>query len=168
MHHHLLAASDALVAATRDLPPEVVGRAAAGGRWSIAQILEHLTLAFRGHADAVARALASGEVRASPPALKQRLGRLLVVDLGYFPRVEAPERTKPTGTVPVERAASSAIESLAALDSALARAAAAFGETRLVSNHPYFGGMSVRQWRKFHWRHTTHHVKQIDKLRIKN
>lgn len=36
-----------------------------------------------------------------------------------------------------------ASDALVALDRVLTRAAATFGETRLLSNHPYFGGMSV-------------------------
>ena len=36
-----------------------------------------------------------------------------------------------------------------------------FGDSVPVSNHPFFAGLTVRQWRKFHWRHAQHHMKQV-------
>jgi hypothetical protein len=50
---------------------------------------------------------------------------------------------------------------LADLDVVLAEAAARFGEDAPLFDHPYFAGMSAAQWRRFHWRHTLHHVRQI-------
>ena len=41
---------------------------------------------------------------------------------------------------------------------------ARFGDRTPLLNHPYFAGMSVRQWRKFHWRHTVHHMKQVSRI----
>jgi hypothetical protein len=131
------------------------------GRWSIAEILEHLSLAFTFNTATIEKALASGEVRGREPRLTQLLGRILVVDVGYFPRVEAPERTRPHGSVPPERSLETIRHSLAELDVALSRAAARFGDLARVANHPYFQGLTVPQWRKFHWRHTVHHMKQV-------
>ena len=50
---------------------------------------------------------------------------------------------------------------LRAMDLALAGAEQRFGTAALLANHPYFGGLTAAQWRKFHWRHTRHHLKQI-------
>jgi hypothetical protein len=142
------------------LPAAIIVRPVEG-RWSIAQILEHLTLAFTVNRAALEKALASGELRARPPGPRHRFGRLLVVDIGYFPRRKSPDMTTPRGSVPPERAVAALREALAALDETLTRVAARFGETAPVANHPYFSGMNVRQWRKFHWRHTRHHMKQV-------
>lgn len=135
------------------------------GRWSIADILEHLTLAFTLNAATFEKALASGHVRGRAPALTQRLARILVVDLGYFPRVEAPEGTRPHGSIPADRSLAALRKAIATLDAALTRVAARFGERVLVANHPYFAGLTVSQWRKFHWRHTLHHMRQVQTLK---
>ena len=160
VHPYLQQATDELVRAAGGLDVATVARPA-GDRWSIAEILEHLTLAFRGNGRALEKALASGELRARRPRLRQRLGRILVVDLGYFPRARAPEMTTPSASIPPESSLDAAREALVALDATLDRVASRFGEDVAVSNHPYFAAMSVRQWRKFHWRHTRHHARQI-------
>ena len=159
MSPYLQSARDAIDNAAGALPIDVIARPA-GGKWSIAEILEHLALAFAANARALERALASGELRARKPGVRQVLGRVLVIDVGYFPRVAAPERTRPTGTAP-ERSLPSVREALLQVDTALTGAATRFGDDVPVANHPYLGGLTVRQWRKFHWRHTCHHMSQI-------
>jgi hypothetical protein len=162
MNAYLQSAREAIEGAVGRLTVEALQHRTEG-RWSIAEILEHLTLAFNANAAALQKALASGELRARQPTLKQTLGRILVVDVGYFPRVEAPSMTRPNGTIPAERALSAIGEAVDALDGTLAQVGEKFGADVLVSNHPYFAGMTVRQWQKFHWRHTRHHVKQVRK-----
>lgn len=159
MSPYLQAARDAIENAVGPLPIEVIARPA-GGKWSIAEILEHLALAFAANARALDKAVASGELRARKPGARQVMGRVIVIDVGYFPRVAAPEGTRPTGTAP-ERSLPSVREALVQVDTALAGAATRFGEDVRVANHPYFGGLTVRQWRKFHWRHTCHHMSQV-------
>ena len=164
MNPYLECSRDAIDTAAGGLTPEILVRKAEG-RWSIAEILEHLMLAFTGNAASLEKALVSGELRASRPMLKQTLARILVVEIGYFPRVEAPSGTRPTGVIPVERALPAVREALHALDATLERTAARFGMDVPVSNHPYFAGMTVRQWQKFHWRHTRHHMNQVSRRR---
>ena len=134
------------------------------GTWTAAHIVEHLTLGFMGTRAALEKALASGELRAKRPELRQHLARVLVNDVGYFPRVEAPKLTTPTGSIPAEHSRQAITEALAAMDAALTSAEARFGAAALVANHPYFAGLTVAQWRKFHWRHTRHHMRQIRAL----
>lgn len=136
------------------------------GKWSIAQILEHLTLAFTANAAAMEKALASGVLRARTPTLAQRMARVIVLELGYFPRVRAPEMTVPSGSIPTDRSVAAIREGLTLVDAALTAVATRFGEHAAVMNHPYFGGMTVPQWRKFHWRHTLHHMRQV-RVRIR-
>ena len=163
MHAQLQAALAGIEGAAGHLSPDALGRAV-DGRWSIAEILEHLTLAFSANADALEKALVSGDLRARVPVLKQTLGRVLVVDLGYFPKVKAPAMTVPSGTVPPEGSLEAIRAALARLDATLTRVAERFGDDALVSNHPYFGGMSVRQWRKFHRQHVAHHMRQVRRI----
>lgn len=162
MDPYLGRALDAIDATVGGLTVErIARREPGGGRWSIAEILEHLTLAFRANTAAFEKALASGHLRARPPALRQRLLRMLVVDAGYFPRARAPEMTRPSGSLAAGESVRAIRAALETLDATLAQVATRFGADALAANHPYFGGMSVQQWRKFHWRHTVHHMKQV-------
>ena len=163
MNAYLQSAREAIDETAGRLSVETL-RCKVDGRWSIAEILEHLTLVFTGNGAALEKALASGELRARRPTLKQTFGRILVVDLGYFPRVEAPSMTRPNGTIPPEQVLSATRGSLESLDGTLARVADKFGVNVPVANHPYFAGLSVPQWQKFHWRHTGHHMKQVREI----
>jgi hypothetical protein len=160
MHPFLQSALDEIDAAAGPLTPDGLARPVEG-RWSIAEILEHLTLAFTLNRAALEKSLASGELRARRPRLTQRLGRILVIDVGYFPRVEAPEMTRPTAGISPESSLASVRDALIAVDATLTRVGARFGEAVFVANHPYFAGLTVPQWRKFHWRHTRHHMRQV-------
>jgi hypothetical protein len=160
MDTFLRRALDDLESAAGHLTADAIGRSA-GDRWSIAGILEHLTLAFTLNRTVLEKALASGEVRARAPRLRQRLVAVLVVEFGYFPRVEAPEGTRPAGRIPPDRSVAAVREALIALDATCSRLAERVGEHTRVANHPYFAGLTVRQWRKFHWQHTRHHMRQV-------
>ena len=120
------------------------------GRWSICEILEHLTLAFSANADALEKTLASGELRVRRPRLKQTAGRILVLNLGHFPKVKAPVMTVPSGTIDPAASLATIRAALVRVDDALSRVAAKFGDRVAVVNHPYFAGLSVAQWRKLH------------------
>jgi hypothetical protein len=157
---HLAAAREAIERAVEGLSPETIAREIPN-RWSIGDILEHLTLAFTVNAAVLGKALASGELRARAPTLTTTLIRMLVVDVGYFPRAKAPEMTRPTRSIPPERSVSALLEALSTLDATLRRVSERFGDDVRVANHPYFSGLTVPQWRKFHWRHTVHHMKQV-------
>jgi hypothetical protein len=130
------------------------------GQWSVGEILEHLTLAFTANRQTLEKVLASGELRARRPRLTQRFWRTVVIELGVFPRVEAPEPTRPRGTVQADRSLVTIREALVALDATLGRVTARFGDAVPVSNHPFFAGLTARQWTRFHWRHTQHHMRQ--------
>jgi hypothetical protein len=110
---------------------------------------------------ALEKAIALGATRARRPTLAQRLSRFLVVDLGYFPRAEAPEYARPRGSVDVERIREAIDAALVRLDATLDRAAERFGEGTPLLRHPFFAAMTVRQWRTFHRRHTLHHLRQV-------
>ena len=163
MDAYLRAAREAIDAATGSLDPAILARPI-DARWSIAEILEHLTLAFRGNAAALEKALVSGELRVRPASFTQRFFARVVIDLGYFPRVKAPEMTRPSRSIAPEQSVAAIRSALDALDATLTAVATRFGDSVPVSNHPYFAGLTVREWRKFHWRHTAHHMRQIRRI----
>jgi len=163
MHPHFARAVESIQATTGSLTVESLNERPPG-KWSIAEILEHLTLAFTRNAAGMAKVVETGQPKASRPAFKQLVGRTLVVDIAFFPRARAPETSTPTGSIPADRVREAALAALAALDLTAAQADARFGDRTPLLNHPYFAGMSVRQWRKFHWRHTVHHMKQVSRI----
>lgn len=163
MNSYLRSMMDLVEAAASHLPAHMNARPSAT-KWSIAEILEHLTLAFAGTSAVLEKSLSSGKLHARPAKLAQRIGRWLVVDVGYFPRAKAPDLTIPTGSIAVEHCVTAIRDAITTLDDTLTRVAQRFGDDVAVANHPYFGGLSVEQWRKFHWRHTVHHMRQVQAL----
>jgi hypothetical protein len=134
------------------------------GKWSSAEILEHLTLAFAGTAKGMQRALASNGNATVKRSLKNRALAFVVADLGYMPS----GRKAPKGTVPQGNNGVNAVEKIVAtlieMDGALAEVERKKG-TKTLLQHPILGPLTVRQWRKFHLVHTKHHMRQIRTLR---
>jgi hypothetical protein len=161
MHPVLQRAHDEISRATGHLTVDQIARPVAG-KWSVAEILEHLTLAFRTNLRGLEKAMAQGEPLARRPSPKQACIRMLVVDVGYFPEgAKAPDVVVPRGTIAPELSRDALLEALAGLDEGLSRAAERFGEGTPLLSHPYFAAMTVGDWRKFHWRHAAHHMKQV-------
>ena len=160
MHPYLKQALDDIDDATAHLDVARIARAVSG-KWSVVEILDHLCLAFSLSARALDKAADTCVPRAHGPSLGQRLARFTIVTVGYFPPVRAPEVSQPDRSVPPERLREAVREAIVSLDATLTRAGKRFGEDTLVLDHPYFAGLSVRQWRKFHWRHAAHHAGQM-------
>ena len=160
MDVYLKRAQDEIAAATGHLSVERIARLVPG-KWSIALILEHLTLTFRLNVSALEKALASGDTRARRPTFYQWLARELVLRVGYFPRATAPELVTPSGSIPPEQVRPAIAEALTVLDATLARAGERFGLRTPLLKHAFFAALTVPQWRKFHWRHAHHHMRQV-------
>jgi len=95
---------------------------------------------------------------------KQRWRRLVVFSFDYLPEGrKAPKQTVPRG-VPPEKVRAQFRLTLEAMDEIIARCEARFGSGRLL-DHPILGPLTAAQWRRFHWIHGRHHVKQIERLR---
>ncbi|MEW6322748.1 MAG: DUF1569 domain-containing protein [Acidobacteriota bacterium] len=134
----------------------------ADGRWSVAEIVEHLALTYEGTVRGLRRSIENKQPWIAPVSFRQRVIRFAIVELGYFPSGrEAPAHVRPSGVSFVE-AVSRADAGLTAMDAALVEAAAQFGGDRVpVLKHPNIGAFSVRDWRRFHRIHTRHHVRHI-------
>ena len=133
-------------------------------KWSTAQILEHLSLAFSSTSKAMERAVQQGGANARPPTLREWLVTLIVVKIGYFPTGrQAPEWTRPRGLDPA-KAVETIRASLAEMDLKITETQGKLG-SGIVAVHPIIGPLTANQWRKFHWEHTRHHMKQVRALR---
>jgi hypothetical protein len=137
----------------------------AEGKWSIAEILEHLCRAFTTTVPHVNKSLDRGAPTASQPTLRQLLTSTLVVGFSYFPSGRsAPAYTLPKGMAP-EEALAQIRSSLVAMDSVLRECTRRFGGRVKLADHSILGPLSANQWAKFHWVHTHHHVQQIARMR---
>ncbi|HZQ91133.1 MAG TPA: DUF1569 domain-containing protein [Terriglobales bacterium] len=164
MHPFLQRARDEIESATAGLTPTQLAFAPAEGKWCCGQILEHLSIAYDGTARLLSKVVAGGP-RATPPTMKQRLSTIVVGDLGYFPSGrKAPEGTLPTGIAP-EVALRNALDSIVRMDAVLAECEEKYGSRRKIADHPVLGALNVKQWRRFHWVHTRHHMRQVRGLR---
>jgi hypothetical protein len=136
------------------------------GKWSSAQILEHLSLAFGATARGFERALAAGKPQGDLPSLKQRVIDILILNVGYFPRGRtAPVMVTPKGEIGGLAALAQIRENLRLMDRAHAECEKKISRERCLTNHPVLGPLNVDQWPKFHRVHTLHHMKQVAALR---
>jgi hypothetical protein len=51
------------------------------------------------------------------------------------------------------------------MDAIIAQCEARFGRSSRLLDHPILGPLTAMQWRKFHFVHGRHHVKQLLRLR---
>jgi hypothetical protein len=164
LHPILEATADALRAATVDLVPDDLARRLAPGRWSVAQILDHLLRTYASTAYILNRCVEQNKPKGRRPTLRERAAAWVVLDLGHFPTgVKAPAVALPSPS-PTPTVREDALAALARLDRAATAAEERFGRLTKLANHPVLGPFDARQWRQFHFVHTRHHMKQIARL----
>lgn len=165
MHNEKFAAIEATVdQATEDMTePQLQFRPA--GKWSSAEILEHLALTYGGTARVFEKRLAEGP-QGGAPTPKQMIGQVLTLDLGVFPfRRKSPEPVAPKGKVGGAEALGLLKSNLKKMDDAFAAYAAKHQTGECAANHPILGPLTLNQWPKFHLNHCRHHMEQIAELR---
>lgn len=133
------------------------------GRWSSAEILEHLNLTYLGTIKNLERRLAEDKPTVSPRATFS-LRRLAVTRFGYFPRGrKSPERVTPRGT-PSQQVTAEILQNMASMDDLISRCESRFPPNKAIADHPVLGPLTAKEWRGFHATHGLHHVKQIRAL----
>lgn len=136
------------------------------GKWSVADILEHLSLTYSGTKIVFDRCLQSGKPSATAPTLRDRLAAFLVTRLGYLPSGrQAPAGTRPKG-IPAEKALSEIANNILAMDESIGACERQFGSNVKIVNHPILGPFTADEWRRFHCVHGKHHLRQIRHLRM--
>lgn len=164
MHHLLARTLHAIEHQVEGMAPEDFERHPPG-KWSSAGVLEHLAITFDGTRRNLQKCVDAGSRRASRPAFRQRMAVLKVIELGRFPTgIQAPARTVPTGLTGAD-ALAAVRRNLPAMDRVMLECEAQFGTRGPLADHPILGPLTLRQWRRFHWVHTRHHLKQIARLR---
>jgi hypothetical protein len=135
------------------------------GKWSTAQVLEHLAKTYTGTSRGFEKALAAQRSLATRATPWQHFARITVVGLGYFPRGrKSPEVVVPNSNWTGEHAIKTIREELAKLYEAQEKVEKLFSGVPVV-DHPVMGPLTPAQWAKFHYVHARHHAKQIAGLR---
>jgi hypothetical protein len=134
---------------------------APAGKWSAAQILEHLYLTYKGTNRILAKCVEGGTALATRSTLKQRFGAVMVLKLGHIPEGRtAPQTTVPKGMPPTE-IRQNIFSELQKMGSSLDNCERKFGVRTKIVDHPVLGPLTANQWRKFHLIHGRHHLRQI-------
>ncbi len=134
-------------------------------KWSVVEIVEHLSRAYSGTAKGFERCLEKGAPLASAVTVKQRVSQFVVVYLGLFPEGrQAPKHIIPTGELDLEAVLNDTRTNLEWLDQAAEKTRAALGTGKML-DHPILCALSIDEWLAFHVSHTNHHARQIRERR---
>ena len=154
-----------------DLPDFVLGplakhsdadcQKAPPGKWTPAQIVEHLALGLEWSATGFEARRARDPMLRRPLTVRQRVTKFLIMGLGWFPvPVKSPKDAVPAPQV--DRSAAEAhfrrgVERNLELAQLLLPARG----RDLFLKHPRMGDLTLSEWMDFHVRHARHHVRQI-------
>ncbi len=141
--------------------PETSWQQAPPGKWTPAQIVEHLALALEMSAATFAARRAKEPMARRGTTLREKIGKVFTFGLGWFP----PGRKAPEGTTPAPRVDGPAAEThfraaLAAWE-ALERDLLPARRRDLFVKHPRLGDLTLEEWGRFHLVHARHHARQI-------
>jgi Protein of unknown function (DUF1569) len=163
MDFYLQRLQDAITSATEGLSPEELARHPEG-KWCTGEILEHLYLTYTGTIKGFERCIAKGQPTARTPQIMDYLRKFVVIGMNHLPE----GRKAPTNTVPKGMSAEQVRGEIAAaiskMDAIIAKAEKKYGRNTLLLDHPIIGPLRGEEWRKFHWVHGNHHLKQIARL----
>lgn len=136
-----------------------------GEKWSIQQIVEHVSIVDDGMSKICAKLLGEAKIAGNPgtdvaqlsPEFGQKAGQISTM------KVEAPERVHPTGDVPIEES----LKRMAVSADAFASMKSDFESYDLTQHkfpHPFFGNITATEWLVLLGGHKMRHAKQIQKL----
>lgn len=135
------------------------------GKWSAAELLEHLYPTYTGTIKGFERVMTAGKPLASRASMSQRMRTFVVVGLGHMPGgVKAPDMVVPIG-LPLEKVRGEIGAKLGAMDAIIKQCEVRFGRRVHVLDHPILGPLTAPKWRKLHVVHGRHHHKQLVALR---
>lgn len=153
-------AREELLASVEGLTDEQLNNEVEEGRWTVAQVLDHLYLMEQGITGQIQRALADPEK--SPARAKKPIKRTM--DRTY--KVEAPEFFQPAKTfLSREEIMNRLNESRAQLFSVIKGVGDETVLERKAFKHLVFGTMDLQQWIEFVGYHERRHLEQIEELK---
>ena len=165
MDFYLQRLQNAISSVTEGISAEMLCRRPQPDKWSAAEVLEHLYLTYTGTIKGFEKCLAAGKPLARVPTFMDQMRTLVVVKLGYMPEGrKSPQNALPCG-LPCDKVLAEVAQKIFTMDALLTQAEQKFGKDCRLIDHPILGPLQARQWRKFHWVHGRHHLKQLARLR---
>lgn len=156
-------ARDELSAAVAAVPAHLRGQRPAADRWSVAEILEHLSLVEKRFAGVVATAIAKAREAGLGPETGARAPFPEKVAKPLLDRTErrpAPDAVQPSGTLDAA-AAWTAFEHSRALLRATVTDADRLALSEVVQAHHHWGPLDVYHWVELAAGHQRRHAEQI-------
>ena len=133
------------------------------GKWTSAQIVEHLMLSYVATTRGIQNAIREGKPLGGRPTLRDKIATFSVARLGFIPSGrKAPKQAMP-GDTPGTHSPRQFNDALVAMDASLADAEKRFGSSAKVLDHPILGPLNSRDWRRVHLAHARHHLKEISR-----
>src|SRR5258708_7755204 len=150
-----------MVLAPLDGRPEADWYRAPAGKWTCAQIVEHLAISLEYSAVTFDKRRAHDSMVRRPRRFMERLGSAVILGLGWYPQgFKAPE-----GTVPAANVTSPAAEAKfrAGLTNwqELQHMLLPARRVHPVVKHPPLGDLTAEEWMRFHALHAPPHAQQI-------
>ncbi len=160
--------SEGLFETLREISSEQASILPDGEKWSIQEIVEHVSMVDSGVSRICAKLLAAAKADDLPSdgsfELSANFGERAVAIAGR--KVEAPDIVQPSGQIPIseslERIRASS-ESLKSMKSDLER----FETGNHKFPHPFFGDLTAGEWMVMAGLHMRRHTEQIQNLAVK-
>jgi hypothetical protein len=131
------------------------------GKWTPAQIVEHLALGIEWSAEKFRARRAHGAMGRRPRTPAEKIAKLFVFGLRWFPPGrKAPERSRPAPQVTRTSAETHFLAGLAAWEQ-LEGELLPRRRSDLFVKHPRLGDLTFEEWSRFHLVHARHHARQI-------
>lgn len=141
--------------------PEASWQMAPPGKWTPAQIVEHLALALEMSAATFVARRSKEPMSRRPTTLLEKVAKVVAFGLGWFPPGrKAPARTTPPLHVDGPTADAHFRAALAAWE-AVERDLLPTRRGDLFVKHPRLGDLTLEEWGRFHLVHARHHARQI-------
>jgi hypothetical protein len=148
-----------------ELSDEHASSAIDGEKWTIAQIVEHVSLVESGIIRICAKLLSKAEAEGTTAEGVVRMSDAFVERSGQIAamKLEAPEIVHPSGKKTIAESLAKMEENRLAFGE-LMPAFEAFDSSENKFPHPFFGDLSAAEWLVLSGGHKARHIKQIRRL----
>jgi hypothetical protein len=141
--------------------PEADWQRAPAGKWTPAQIVEHLAISMNSSADTFERRRGYAPMQRRARGVVGFVAQAAILGLRWFPRgFTAPERTQPAPAIPRVAAEAHFRDGLTRW-AALERDLLPARPRDVFVKHPRLGDLTLAEWIRFHEVHARHHARQI-------
>ena len=141
--------------------PEADWYRAPAGKWSCAQIVEHLAISIEYSGATFDKRRAHDPMVRRPRRFSETLAGVFILGLGWYPQgFKAPEGTVPAPGITRAAAEGKFKAGLARWDE-LQHMLLPARRYDLFVKHPRLGDLTFEEWMRFHAVHARHHAKQI-------